>query len=125
MPSSVSTLNLAAPRSRRGADESGTLERLKACRRELVDPAIEEFHRRVIKLMGDDALVEFASVVDAVQCTAVIHRKMAGRDQAFLKSSESNSALASRQGAERPDHCDHNQQPGIQKWTRIVASTAD
>jgi len=64
-----------------GEDEGGTLERLKACRRELVDPAIEDFHGRIIKLMGDGALVEFASVVDAVQCAAVIQRKMAGRDQ--------------------------------------------
>ncbi|PZM16710.1 adenylate/guanylate cyclase domain-containing protein [Rhizobium tubonense] len=64
-----------------GEDEGGTLERLKACRRELVDPAIEEFHGRIIKLMGDGALVEFASVVDAVQCAAVIQRKLANSDQ--------------------------------------------
>ncbi|MDB5524126.1 MAG: adenylate class-3/4/guanylyl cyclase [Rhizobium sp.] len=64
-----------------GDDEGGTLERLKACRRELVDPAIEEFHGGIIKLMGDGALVEFASVVDAVQCAAVIQRKMASYDQ--------------------------------------------
>lgn len=64
-----------------GEDEVGTLARLKSCRRELVDPAIEEFHGRIIKLMGDGALVEFASVVDAVQCAATIQRKMAVRDQ--------------------------------------------
>lgn len=64
-----------------GEDEGGTLERLKACRRELVDPAIEQFHGRIIKLMGDGALVEFASVVDAVQCAAAIQRKMASYDQ--------------------------------------------
>ncbi len=64
-----------------GADEVGTLERLKACRRELIDPVIEEFHGRIIKLMGDGALVEFASVVDAVQCAAVIQRKMASQGQ--------------------------------------------
>ena len=64
-----------------GEEEVGTLERLKACRRELVDPAIEEFHGRIVKLMGDGALVEFASVVDAVQCAAAIQRRMAGHDQ--------------------------------------------
>ena len=64
-----------------GGDEVGTLARLKACRRELVDPAIEEFHGRIVKLMGDGALVEFASVVDAVQCAAKIQRRMAGHDQ--------------------------------------------
>ena len=64
-----------------GEDEVGTLARLKTCRRELVDPTIEEFHGRIVKLMGDGALVEFASVVDAVQCAAAIQRRMAGHDQ--------------------------------------------
>ncbi|MBX5136495.1 guanylyl cyclase [Rhizobium lentis] len=64
-----------------GVDESGTFERLKACRRELVDSAIEDHHGRIIKLMGDGALVEFASVVDAVQCATEIQRKMPSRDQ--------------------------------------------
>src|ERR1700710_1720643 len=64
-----------------GEDEVGTLERLKTCRRELIDPTIEEFHGRIVKLMGDGALVEFASIVDAVQCAAAIQRRMSGRDQ--------------------------------------------
>ena len=64
-----------------GEEEVGTLARLKGCRRELVDPAIEEFHGRIVKLMGDGALVEFASVVDAVQCAAAIQRRMADHDQ--------------------------------------------
>ena len=61
-----------------GEDEAGTLARLKDCRREVIDPAIAKFHGRVIKLMGDGALVEFASVVDAVQCAAAIQRALAG-----------------------------------------------
>ena len=64
-----------------GEDEVGTLARLKTCRRELIDPAIEEFHGRIVKLMGDGALVEFASVVDAVQCAAAIQRRMTDHDQ--------------------------------------------
>ena len=64
-----------------GEDEVGTLERLKSCRRELIDPAIKEFHGRMIKLMGDGALVEFGSVVDAVQCAAVIQRRMVDRNK--------------------------------------------
>lgn len=60
-----------------GEDEVGTLTRLKECRREVIDPAIDSFRGRIIKLMGDGALVEFASVVDAVQCAAVIQRSMA------------------------------------------------
>ncbi|MER9586167.1 adenylate/guanylate cyclase domain-containing protein [Mesorhizobium sp. M0276] len=63
-----------------GADEVGTLDRLKACRRQLVDPSIAGHHGRMIKLMGDGALVEFGSVVDAVQCAADIQRKMVERD---------------------------------------------
>ena len=51
-----------------GADEEGTLERLKGHRRELIDPKIAEHHRRIGKTTGDGMLAEFASVVDAVRC---------------------------------------------------------
>lgn len=78
-----------------GADEVGTLERLKACRRELIDPVIEEFHGRIIKLMGDGALVEFASVVDAVQCAAGSSGKWPARARASPRHSEFSSASAS------------------------------
>ena len=50
-----------------GADEAGTLARLKALRRELVQPKIAERGRRIVKLMGDGLLAEFPSVVEAVQ----------------------------------------------------------
>jgi len=63
-----------------GEDEVGTLARLKSCRRELVDPSIAQFHGRIIKLMGDGALVEFASVVDAVQCAVEIQRQVPDRE---------------------------------------------
>src|SRR5579871_3583084 len=69
-----------------GEDEVGTLERLKTCRRELIDPAIDQFHGRIVKLIGDGALVEFASVVDAVHCAAEIQRRMAGHDQGVLEA---------------------------------------
>ena len=49
------------------ADEEGTLARLKAHREELFDPAIAEHQGRIVKLMGDGALVEFTSVVEAVR----------------------------------------------------------
>jgi class 3 adenylate cyclase len=49
-------------------DEAGTLERLRACRAEVIDPLVARHHGRVVKLMGDGALLEFASVVAAVQC---------------------------------------------------------
>ena len=48
------------------ADEAGTHARLKALRKQFVEPTIAAHHGRTVKLMGDGALVEFASVVDAV-----------------------------------------------------------
>src|SRR5437660_6920041 len=63
-----------------GADEEGTLERLKAHRRELVDPKIKEHRGRIVKTTGDGMLVEFASVVDAVRCAVEIQRGMVDRN---------------------------------------------
>jgi hypothetical protein len=63
-----------------GADEEGTLERLKALRRELVDPKIAEHNGRIVKTTGDGMLVEFASVVDAVRCAAEVQRGMIDRE---------------------------------------------
>ena len=63
-----------------GADESGTLERLRVLRRELLDPKIAEHRGRLVKTTGDGFLVEFGSVVDALRCAAEVQREMAGRD---------------------------------------------
>ncbi len=49
------------------ADEEGTLAALKALRADLINPKIAEHHGRIVKLMGDGMLAEFASVVDAVR----------------------------------------------------------
>ncbi|MFP6745396.1 MAG: adenylate/guanylate cyclase domain-containing protein [Alphaproteobacteria bacterium] len=68
-----------------GEDETGTLERLKAHRAELIDPEIERHGGRMVKLMGDGALVEFASVVDAVECARAIQRAMAERNHGVAK----------------------------------------
>ena len=62
------------------ADEAGTHARLKALRKQFIEPAIAAHHGRTVKLMGDGALVEFASVVDAVQCAVEIQRAMAERE---------------------------------------------
>jgi adenylate cyclase len=63
-----------------GADEEGTLERLKALRRELLDPKIAEHHGRIVKTTGDGVLVEFASVVDAVRCAVAVQQAMPERN---------------------------------------------
>jgi TolB-like protein len=63
-----------------GADEEGTLERLKALRRELLDPKIAEHHGRIVKTTGDGLLVEFDSVVDAVRCEVEVQQAMPERN---------------------------------------------
>jgi adenylate cyclase len=63
-----------------GADEEGTLERLKAHRRLLIDPKIKEHRGRIVKTTGDGVLVEFPSVVDAVRCAVEIQRAMVDRN---------------------------------------------
>jgi adenylate cyclase len=63
-----------------GTDEGGTLERLKALRRELLDPKLAEHRGRLVKTTGDGLLVEFASVVDALRCAVEMQREMTGRN---------------------------------------------
>jgi adenylate cyclase len=71
------------------ADEAWTLETIKTLRSDLIDPLIAEHHGRIVKLMGDGALVEFASAVDAVACAVHIQRNLteqnadAPRDRRF------------------------------------------
>ena len=59
------------------ADEEGTLARFKAMRAELIDPPLAEHGGRIVKLMGDGILVEFASVVSAVRAAAEIQQAIA------------------------------------------------
>src|SRR5438270_5208748 len=95
-PSGRSIEGLASPATRRlaailatdvagysrlmGADEEGTLNRLKAHRRQLLDPKIGEHHGRIVKTTGDGMLVEFSSVVDAVRCAVELQRAMVDRN---------------------------------------------
>ncbi len=59
-----------------GADEAGTLAQLQTNRKELIEPKTAEYHGRVVKLMGDGTLMEFGSVVDAVNFAADVQRAM-------------------------------------------------
>jgi len=60
-----------------GGDEAGTLAALKRHRQELFDPTVVLHSGRVFKLIGDGTLVEFGSVVDAVNCALTIQRAVA------------------------------------------------
>ena len=59
-----------------GQDETATLRRLRALRRELIDPEIAEHKDRIVKTTGDGILIEFPSVVEAVACAVAIQRGM-------------------------------------------------
>src|SRR6202166_2201356 len=60
-----------------GLNEEGTLARLKAVRKDLVDPTIASHRGRIVKTTGDGMLVEFASAVDAVRGAVEVQRGMA------------------------------------------------
>ena len=63
-----------------GADEDRILARLRALRSDLIDPTIAVHHGRIVKRTGDGAIVEFRSVVDAVNCAIEVQRAMVERN---------------------------------------------
>jgi adenylate cyclase len=65
-----------------GQDETGTLARLRAHRRDLIDPKIADHRGRIVKTTGDGILIEFPSVVEAVACAVAVQRGMAERNAA-------------------------------------------
>lgn len=62
-----------------GRDEEGTIARLKALRKEVIDPCLARHGGRVVKTMGDGLLIEFASVVEAVRNAVEVQRSIAAR----------------------------------------------
>lgn len=58
-------------------DEAGTLEAVKSRHRKILTPLLAEYHGRIVKLMGDGALIEFGSAVNAVQCAVALQNRMA------------------------------------------------
>lgn len=65
-----------------GVDETGTLAALRGLRQQLIDPVISTHRGRIVKTTGDGLLLEFASVVDAVQCAIEIQSAMRARQPA-------------------------------------------
>ena len=72
-----------------GADEEGTLARLKALRTELIYPKIQEHAGRIVKTTGDGVLVEFASPVEAVRCAGEIQKAMREREGSLSRTNGS------------------------------------
>ena len=64
-----------------GVDETGTLAAFRNHRSELIDPLVAEYGGRIVKTMGDGLLLEFPSVVAAVQCEIQVQKGMAGRNE--------------------------------------------
>jgi class 3 adenylate cyclase len=63
-----------------GADEDRILARLRTLRSDLIDPTIAVHHGRIVKRTGDGSIIEFRSVVDAVNCAIEIQRAMVERN---------------------------------------------
>src|SRR5580693_6232922 len=63
-----------------GTDEDRTLSRLRGLRSDLIDPAIDAHHGRIVKRTGDGSLIEFRSVVDAVRCAIEVQTGLVDRN---------------------------------------------
>ena len=63
-----------------GADEAGTLRHLTGLRNQVLEPLIAEHNGRIVKLIGDGLLVEFASVVDALNCAVAWQKSVVDRE---------------------------------------------
>jgi class 3 adenylate cyclase len=63
-----------------GADEDRTLSRLRGLRSDLIDPAIDAHHGRIVKRTGDGILIEFRSVVDAARCAIEVQQGLIERN---------------------------------------------
>ena len=85
-----------------GADEEGTLARLKAVRKAPVDPTIAKHRGRIVKTTGDGMLVEFASAVDAVRSAVEVQRGMA--DQNARRAEDQKDRVPHRHPCRRHHH---------------------
>src|SRR5437763_1955841 len=81
-----------------GADEEGTLERLRSIRVEVIDPKIAEHHGRLFKTTGDGLLIEFGSVVDALRCATEVQQDLARRNSGAADAERVEFRIGIHQG---------------------------
>ncbi|MEM7319175.1 MAG: winged helix-turn-helix domain-containing protein, partial [Pseudomonadota bacterium] len=82
---SILSMDVAGFSAAMERDETGTLQRLKSVREQIIEPKVASYSGRTVKLMGDGALIEFSSVTNALTCAVEIQKAL----------SECNAALAS------------------------------
>jgi len=85
------------------ADEAGTLHALRRQQKELIQPLVAGHGGRVVKLMGDGVLAEFASVVQAVACAAELQRRIAAANAALPPAERHGDGLQTRLALDRQD----------------------
>ena len=83
-----------------GLDDIGTLERLRALRRDLIDPAIEEHGGSIVQTGGDSLLIVFDSIDGAVRCAVKVQQQ--GSDPRRRPTSRSSHPLSRR---DQPRRC--------------------
>src|SRR5262249_43335688 len=71
-----------------GADENGTLDRLRSIRADVIDVILARHRGRVVSTRGDGILAEFVSVVDALACACDLQRQMAYRNTGLAPDSK-------------------------------------
>src|SRR5215470_8347825 len=81
-----------------GADEEGTLDRLRSIRTEVIDPAIAAHRGRLVKTTGDGLLAEFSSAVDALRCATEAQRALAGRNTGIAEAERIELRIGIHQG---------------------------
>jgi len=81
-----------------GADEQGTLTRLKAIRTELIDPSITAHNGRIVKSTGNGLLAEFGSSVDALNCARETQAALRGRNAGLAPDNRIELRIGIHQG---------------------------
>src|SRR5215472_17560999 len=81
-----------------GADEQGTLERLREIRTELIEPSITAHNGRTVKTTGDGFLAEFGSTVDALKCAQEVQAHMSERNLAATPEGRIDYRIGIHQG---------------------------